>query len=57
LIYLGAALGVIHFLWLVKSDTREPLLYGFILAGLLGFRVVKALKAKATRRPQAVAAR
>ncbi len=26
LVYLAAALGVIHFLWLVKSDLREPLL-------------------------------
>jgi sulfoxide reductase heme-binding subunit YedZ len=56
LIYLGAALGVVHYLWLVKSDIREPLLYGAILAVLLGFRAVKALKAKPTRRqPVAVA--
>lgn len=57
LIYLGAALGVVHFYWLVKSDVREPLLYGVILAGLLGFRLVKALKTRATRRPRAVATR
>jgi sulfoxide reductase heme-binding subunit YedZ len=56
LIYLGAALGVVHFLWLVKSDIREPLLYGAILAVLLGYRAVKAVKAKPTRRqPVAVA--
>jgi sulfoxide reductase heme-binding subunit YedZ len=57
LIYVGATLGVVHFYWLVKSDVREPLLYGMILAVLLGFRVAKALKSKSTRRPQAVAAR
>lgn len=56
LIYLGAALGVVHYLWLVKSDIRLPLMYGAILAVLLGFRVVQALKAKPTRRqPVAVA--
>ncbi len=56
LIYLGAGLGVVHYLWLVKSDIREPLLYGAILAVLLGYRLVKALKAKPTRRqPVAVA--
>lgn len=31
--------GVVHYLWLVKSDIREPLLYGAILAFLLGYRV------------------
>jgi sulfoxide reductase heme-binding subunit YedZ len=56
LIYVGAALGVVHFLWLVKSDIREPLLYGAILAVLLGYRAAKAMKAKPTRRqPVAVA--
>jgi sulfoxide reductase heme-binding subunit YedZ len=38
-IYLIAILGVLHYLWLVKADIREPLVYGFILAGLLAFRV------------------
>lgn len=56
LIYVGATLGVVHYYWLVKSDVREPLLYGFILAVLLGFRVVNGLRSRA-RRPQAVAAR
>lgn len=32
LVYLAAALGVLHFYWLVKADTREPLIY----AGMLG---------------------
>lgn len=38
-IYLIAVLGVLHYLWLVKADIREPLVYGLILAGLLAFRV------------------
>jgi sulfoxide reductase heme-binding subunit YedZ len=38
LVYVSAVAGVIHFLWLVKRDTHEPVLYGIVLAGLLGFR-------------------
>ena len=40
-IYLIAALGVLHFIWLVKADIREPLIYAGILLILLGYRVVK----------------
>ena len=40
LIYLSAAAGVIHFIWLVKADLRRPLTYGAILAVLLLFRIV-----------------
>ena len=50
LIYPAAILGVLHFLWLVKSDIREPLLYGAILAVLLGFRVYKKWKPRAVAR-------
>lgn len=39
LVYAIAIGGVVHYLWLVKSDIREPLLYGAILAFLLGYRV------------------
>ena len=39
LVYLAAVLGVIHFLWLVKSDLREPLLYAAVLTLLLGLRL------------------
>jgi len=38
LIYPAAALGVLHFIWLVKKDLSEPLLYAFILLGLMLFR-------------------
>ena len=40
LIYISAIFGVIHYLWLVKADIREPLKYGAALALLLGYRVV-----------------
>ena len=39
LIYVTAALGILHFLWLVKSDLREPLVYAAVLALLLGLRL------------------
>jgi sulfoxide reductase heme-binding subunit YedZ len=39
LVYLISVGGVVHFLWLVKSDIREPALYALILAGLLGYRL------------------
>lgn len=39
LAYLAATLGVIHFLWLVKADLREPLVYAVVLTLLLGLRL------------------
>jgi len=39
LVYAVAALAVLHFLWLVKSDLREPLVYAAVLALLLGLRL------------------
>jgi sulfoxide reductase heme-binding subunit YedZ len=39
LVYLIAILGVLHYLWLVKADLREPLMYAGILAVLLGYRL------------------
>jgi sulfoxide reductase heme-binding subunit YedZ len=40
--YVAAALGVLHFYMLVKSDTRLPIAFGFALALLLVYRLVKA---------------
>jgi sulfoxide reductase heme-binding subunit YedZ len=39
LIYVAAACGVLHFLWLVKKDTREPAIFGLILILLLAARL------------------
>lgn len=44
LAYFAGACGVVHYLWLVKSDYREPLLYIVIFAVLLGYRVVRSTK-------------
>ena len=43
-IYLIAILGVVHFIWLVKADLREPLIYAGILIFLLGYRLAKWLQ-------------
>ena len=39
LIYLIAILGVTHFIWLVKKDVTEPLIYLLIILFLLAFRI------------------
>ena len=39
LVYAAAICGALHFLWLVKADLREPLIYAGILAVLLAARV------------------
>lgn len=39
LVYVIGITVVLHFFWMVKSDIREPLLYGVILALLLGYRL------------------
>ena len=43
LIYLSAAAGVIHYIWLVKADLRSPLRYAFVLLVLLGYRIVASI--------------
>lgn len=51
LVYLIAILGVLHFLWLVKADLREPLIYAGILAFLLGYRVWRSWSGKQAKVP------
>lgn len=38
LVYVAAIAGVLHFLWLVKADLREPLVYAALLAVLFAAR-------------------
>lgn len=38
--YVIAILGVVHFLWLVKKDLTEPLIYTLVLCILFGIRVI-----------------
>lgn len=39
-IYVIAIFGVVHYWWMVKLDTSQPLLYALILAVLLGIRAL-----------------
>lgn len=50
LIYPIAILAVWHFWWQVKADIREPMAYAFVLAVLLGYRLVRAKPLSATAR-------
>ena len=38
-VYLAALLVIVHFVWLVKADIREPLWYGAVMVLLLIFRI------------------
>ena len=40
LVYVAAVAGVVHFWMLVKSDTRLPLTFGFVVLFLLGYRLL-----------------
>ena len=46
LVYLAAALGALHFVWRVKQDLREPLLYALVLGGLLLWRALGFARAR-----------
>ena len=57
LVYPASLLAVTHYLWLVKADYREPLIYSGIALGLLGFRLLpgslRRLPALRIKRPLA----
>jgi len=44
LIYVTGIAGVVHYLWRVKADTLHPLIYGGIVAVLLGYRLALAFR-------------
>ena len=54
LIYATAALGVVHYYWLVKSDVRRPVRYGLVLLLLFALRLAWRYTAS-LRRPETVA--
>lgn len=39
LVYIAMLLGVLHYIWVQKSDIREPLIYGGILLVLMVLRI------------------
>jgi sulfoxide reductase heme-binding subunit YedZ len=49
LIYLSAAAGVIHYIWLVKADLKKPLEYAAVLGLLMTYRVVGWLSTPAPK--------
>ena len=53
LVYASAIAGPVHYYWLVKADVRRPLIYGAVVAVLLGFRVYwQRAKVAAPQRPK-----
>lgn len=54
LIYFSAAAGVVHFIWLVKADLRQPLIYGAVLALLLAFRIITWINGRINARSASV---
>ena len=46
LIYVSAVAGVLHFYLLVKADTSRPIVFGAILALLLGYRALVVYRQK-----------
>jgi sulfoxide reductase heme-binding subunit YedZ len=50
LVYLAALLAALHFVWLVKKDLREPLIYLAALALLLSARALPTLRRRAAAR-------
>ena len=53
-VYLAAILAVLHFLLSVKSWPIEPVTYELIVTILLGYRLVRSLRALSKASPQAV---
>jgi len=49
--YLIAIGGVVHYLWLVKADTRKPVTYGAVLTLLLAYRVLVKWRSSQFARP------
>ncbi len=55
-VYLAAGLGVLHFIWLVKSDLRDPLIFAAVFALLMALRIPALAGRKprgGTKRPEA----
>lgn len=53
LAYVAAAGGVIHYYMLVKADTREPILFGAVLALVLAYRIANKYLPRYTERTPA----
>jgi sulfoxide reductase heme-binding subunit YedZ len=49
LVYLAGILAVIHFVWRVKIDVTQPMLYAVVLAALLAVRVAFWLRQRSAK--------
>jgi sulfoxide reductase heme-binding subunit YedZ len=51
LTYLAGALAVIHFIWRVKIDVSQPMLYALVFGGLIAVRAVFWLRQRSASKP------
>ena len=51
LVYVSAIAAAVHYIWKVKVAVGSPVYYAVILAVLLGFRLIWALRARRLHRP------
>lgn len=51
LVYVIAIGGVVHYLWLVKKDITQPLIYAAVLSVLLGYRLFYHWRSSLVRTP------
>ena len=56
LVYISAALGVVHFWWKVKADLFQPGIYATIVALLLGYRIFVWVSGRGRSKPAGGAA-
>ena len=55
LVYIVGLLVIVHYVWLVKADRREPLLWGAVIAILLALRLPPVRRAVVKLRGRALA--
>jgi sulfoxide reductase heme-binding subunit YedZ len=51
LTYLAGALAVIHFIWRVKIDVSQPMLYALVFSGLIAIRGAFWLRQRSAKKP------
>ena len=43
-VYAASILAIVHLLWILRTDVTEAVIYGVLLATLLGYRIFRKLK-------------
>ena len=43
-VYAASILAIVHLLWILRTDVTEAVIYGILLAILLGYRIIRKLK-------------